>query len=309
MSKERRLGRGLEALLGDLNQGQSPADEQAGDGASLPQLNVYEIDSNPFQPRREFEPAELDSLCESLKQHGLLQPVTVRRVGERFQLVAGERRLRAAIKAGWSTVPAQVIEADDRQMVELAIIENLQRRDLNALEKAASFQQYLERFECTQEELAARLQLDRSTVANLIRLLELPGDVQDALRRGAISAGHARALLPLGEEHEQQMMCQRIEREGLSVRAVEGLVQEALLATEGGLGVVTAEGESRPAPRTKSQQLASLEQDFKLALGMRVELKQSAAGKGKLTIHFGSHDDFERLRERLMGQYPRQQAG
>ena len=134
---------------------------------------------------------------------GCLQPVVVRRVDDRYQLIAGERRLRAAKQAGWTDVPVNIIEADDRQTAELAIVENLQRKDLNPLEKAASFQRYLEQYGCTQEELAGRLKLDRSTIANLIRLLELPEPVQDAVRQGKITPGHARALLPLGEEREQ----------------------------------------------------------------------------------------------------------
>ena len=165
-------------------------------------------------------------------EHGLIQPLLVRRAGQRFQLIAGERRLRAAIKAGWTEIPVRVREADDRQMAELAIVENLQRKDLNPLEKAASFDRYLEEYQCTQEELAGRLSIDRSTIANLIRLLELPGTVQDAIRGGTVSQGHARALLPLGDESEQVAFCQRIQKEGLSVRAVEQLVQEQIHSGE-----------------------------------------------------------------------------
>ena len=177
-------------------------------------VNVRQIDSNPAQPRQDFDPKDMQSLAESISTHGLLQPVVVRQVHERYQLVAGERRLRAAIQAGWVDVPVNVVEADDRQMAELAIVENLQRKDLNPLEKAASFQKYLDQYGCTQEELAGRLKLDRSTIANLIRLLELPEPVQDAIRRGKITQGHARALLPLGDEREQIEFCRRIEREG-----------------------------------------------------------------------------------------------
>ena len=152
MTKERRLGRGLEALLGRAAGSTAPsappqAPATAGAGAppadGLLQVNVYEIDNNPFQPRRDFDEAEIDELADSLQQHGMIQPLVVRRHGDRYQLIAGERRLRAAIKAGWQQVPVQVREADDRQMAELAIVENLQRKDLNALEKAPSFQQYL----------------------------------------------------------------------------------------------------------------------------------------------------------------------
>ena len=179
-----------------------------------PGVSVRQIDSNPAQPRQDFDPEEMRSLAESISAHGLLQPVVVRQVQDRYQLVAGERRLRAAVQAGWADVPVNVVEADDRQMAELAIVENLQRKDLNALEKAASFQKYLDQYGCTQEELAGRLKLDRSTIANLIRLLELPEPVQDALRRGRITQGHARALLPLGDEREQIEFCRRISARG-----------------------------------------------------------------------------------------------
>ena len=185
----------------------------------------------------------------------------MRRVHDRYQLVAGERRLRAAIQAGWVDVPVNVIEADDRQMAELAIVENLHRKDLNPLEKAASFQKYLEQYGCTQEELAGRLKLDRSTIANLIRLLELPEAVQEAIRRGKITQGHARALLPLGDEHEQIEFCQRIQREGLNVRQTEVLVQETIDAAdrEPLAAVETPAPEKPPVrPGPKNEHIAAL---------------------------------------------------
>ena len=218
MNLQRRLGRGLEALLGQPL-GTVQTDDAAPQSFDAPvalqespvpgplQLSVYDIDSNPYQPRQNLDESEIDALAASIHNHGLLQPLVVRQVGSRYQLIAGERRLRAAIKAGWTHVPVHLREADDRQMAELAIIENLQRKDLNALEKAASFNNYLSMYGCTHEELAARLSLDRSTISNLIRLLELPQAVQQALREGAISAGHARALLPLGDEVRQMDFC------------------------------------------------------------------------------------------------------
>ncbi len=172
-----------------------PTDEPAGEML----IDVDQIDENPFQPRREFGEAEIASLAESLKQHDMLQPVLVRRHGDRWQLISGERRLRAAVRAGWTSIPARQREADDRLVAELAIVENLQRKDLNPIEKALSFQRYLEEHHCTQEDLGNRLKIDRSTIANLLRLLELPEPVQAALGSGKISAGHARALLPLGD--------------------------------------------------------------------------------------------------------------
>jgi ParB family chromosome partitioning protein len=298
VSKERRLGRGLEALLGGALPAVAANDSTAG---GLAQVSVYEIEGNPFQPRRDFDDADIQALADNLKQFGLLQPIVVRQAGGRYQLIAGERRLRAAIKAGWARVPAQVLAADDRQVAEMAIVENLHRRDLNALEKAASFQQYLERYQCTQEDLAGRLNLDRSTVANLIRLLELPQAVQDALRAGVITQGHARALLPLGDESEQVAFCGRIQAEGLSVRATEEAVQQIIRAAdEEPLLIVTRDGEHRPAKR-RSSQLAALEQAFKAALGTRVEVTQGKQGRGKIVIHFASHDEFDRLQGLLSG--------
>jgi ParB family chromosome partitioning protein len=318
VSKERRLGRGLEALLGrSLEPAVQAADGgwHAGDGSpaaaapaaagspgaagGLLQLSVYEIDANPFQPRRDFDDADIQSLSDSIHDHGLLQPIVVRQVAGRYQLIAGERRLRAAIKAGCNQVPAHLVQADDRQASELAIVENLQRKDLNPLEKAASFQQYLKRYGCTQEELAGRLKIDRSTVANLIRLLELPETVQDAVRNGAITQGHARALLPLGDEHEQVAFCDRIQVEGLSVRATEEQVQDQIRqADEEPLVVITEEGEVRQPVRRNSH-LTSLEQTFRAALGTKVEVKQGGKGRGKIIIHFASHEEFDRLQELL----------
>jgi len=335
VTKERRLGRGLEALLGLPFGAQAPAaesmpetssgeweapatpatpamlgDNQPAEMVSMENqggathVSVYDIDTNPYQPRTEFGEDELIELTESLQQHGLMQPVVVRRFGDRFQLIAGERRWRAATRAGWTHVPAVVREADDRQVAELTIVENLQRKDLGPLEKAASFHRYLDTFQCTQEELARRLSIDRSTVANLIRLLELPEGVREALRQQKITAGHARALLPLGEEREQLAFCQRIQQEQLSVRATEQLVGETLQASDHSpLGVFTGEGDSTAQPRSRrSDNLADLNQQLRLALGTKVDVRQSAKGRGKITIHFTSHEEFDRLRALLCGQ-------
>jgi len=318
MSKERRLGRGLAALLGGpleegidhsggssgesaIGQGTDPSETRTSDhgvSESLLRLNVYEIDDNPFQPRRDFSESEIASLAESLKEHSMLQPVLVRRRGERYQLISGERRLRAAIQAGWSTVPAQVREADDRLVAELAIVENLQRKDLNPVEKALSFKRYLEEHGSSQEDLARRLKIDRSTIANLMRLLELPETVLEALRSGHLSPGHARALLPLGEEPLQIEFCDRIRQEGLSVRAVESLVHERIQEEDGPVvGVV--DGTSNTRQRTRSDQVASLEQELRIALGTKVEIRQGGRGRGRIVVHFKNHDEFERIRSIL----------
>jgi len=315
MQPQRRLGRGLEALLGGHSavspQPQLAIHQPDGQPNGEPlKLSVYEIDNNPYQPRRDFEEIEIAQLAESIEQHGLLQPIVVRRLGERYQLISGERRLRAAIKAGWPDVPVYIREADDRQLAELAIVENLQRKDLNALEKAASFQRYLDQYGCTQEELAARLAVDRSTISNLIRLLELPVMVQAALRSGAITQGHARALLPLGDDHLQVALCTRIQIEGLSVRAAEELVNEMIVSEEAEVPAVAQNGptsatntvvgsSATKARRTRGGQIASLEQELRAALGTKVEIRQTANGRGKIVVHFASSSEFDRLREVL----------
>ena len=350
MTKERRLGRGLEALLGQLPgwNGANPpgpalvvppghhvpavggsADDNPGPAtipirpltespvplqdpsaaAAVPsdpasaaplKLPIESIQHNPHQPRQDFDTGELQHLADSITSHGLLQPVVVRPWEGCYQLIAGERRLRAARLAGWTDVPVTIVEADDRQTAELAIVENLQRKDLNALEKAASFQRYLDQYGGTQEELAGRLKLDRSTIANLIRLLELPGPVQDALRRGKITQGHARALLPLGDEREQVSFSERIQKEGLNVRQTEALVQEAIAAADGGpVGVVGRDGTIEKPARRTSDHVAALEQEFRTALGVRVKITHDARGRGKVVIAFASHEEFDQIRRHI----------
>lgn len=317
MTNPRRLGRGLEALLGrpmpagTEGEGNEPTAHANPRGDGLAQVHVYEIENNPFQPRRDFDEAAIDELSESLKQHGMIQPLVVRRDGSRYQLISGERRLRAAIKAGWEQVPVHVKQVDDRQMSEVAIVENLQRKDLNPLEKAASFQQYLERYGCTQEELANRLNIDRSTISNLIRLLELPEVIQQSLRSGKLTQGHARALLPLGDEHEQLAFCQRIQQESLSVRATEELVQQNIhQADHEPLAVIGLGATQRPkSAKQPGRHAGALEQELRTALGTKVELKQRAAGRGQIVIHFASADEFERLRSQLCGKRASSKAG
>jgi ParB family transcriptional regulator, chromosome partitioning protein len=329
VTKDRRLGRGLAALLGtpaedsvasETNEGgpvraaargepaesrpqlrlhaASDEDSQTGEEPEdrLLHLRVDEIDDNPFQPRRDFRHQEIASLAESLKTHEMLQPILVRRIGDRYQLISGERRLRAAVHAGWSTVPARLREADDRLVAELAIVENLQRKDLNAVEKAMSFKRYLDQHACTQEDLARRLQIDRSTIANLIRLLELPETVLESLRSDTISAGHARALLPLGDEGRQIEFTRRIIEEGWTVRDAERLVAEHIAKED---GPPPAAPQATPRKRGKSDHVAALEQQLRMALGTKVEIRQTRSGRGRLVIHFTDHDEFERIMAHL----------
>ena len=327
MTRERRLGRGLAALLGqneDELHGDPPKRLPTGTVASsvarppslsearevepidtpqpsekqLLMLAVHDIDDNPFQPRRDFSESEIASLAESLKEHDMLQPVLVRRIGSRWQLISGERRLRAAIRAGWTQVPAQVRQADDRLVAELAIVENMQRQDLNPIEKALSFRRYLDEHHSTQEELAKRLKIDRSTIANLLRLLELPTAVQSELQSGVITAGHARALLPLGDEAEQVAFARRIRDEGLSVRDTERQVAEKLQLEDG--SVPAAGAKRKKGGRTRSHHLASLEQRLRIALGTKVDIRLGNRGRGQLVVQFRGNDEFERLTELLL---------
>lgn len=305
MNRSKRLGRGLEALLGVVSDNDSRAPQgphDAGQPATesttsgIVHLSVYEIDDNPFQPRREFSESEIGSLAESLKEHDILQPILVRVVDGRYQLISGERRLRAAIQANWQTIPARIRQADDRLVAELAIVENLQRKDLNPIEKAMSFRRYIDQHQCTQEDLAARLKLDRSTISNLIRLLELPTNIQDALSRSEISAGHARALLPLGEEAIQIEFCDRIRAERWSVRETERTVSERVNSDEQIIPFQQATRTRRP----RNPQIDAIERQLKLALGTKVRVRQNARGRGQIQIEFANPAEFERLQAILL---------
>lgn len=302
MTRERRLGRGLEALL---SQAPPAAAADAMPAAASPspsegtpaQLSVYDIERNPYQPRRTFNDEEIASLAASIEEHGLLQPVVVRKVGESYQLISGERRLRAAIVAGLKEIPVLRRDADDRETAELAIVENMQRKDLNAIEKAISFRRYLDEYSCTQEELAGRLGIDRSTIANLIRLLDLPEAVQKHIGEGTVTQGHARALLPLADEALQAELCRRIQAEEMSVRATERLVQEMLREEEPveTFGVVGAGGEAKRAAPQRSSNVAELEDELAAALGAKVEIRQTARGGGRIIVTFKNPDEFDRL--------------
>lgn len=332
MSNQRRLGRGLEALLGrSLDEpAPGPVGASAVDDAIAQQpatgddpahagrdesgqlwLDLGVIQPNPHQPRKHFDEGEIADLADSIREHGMMQPLVVRKAAaadgqSTYELIAGERRLRAAQAAAWERVPVQLREVSDQQMAELAIVENIQRKDLNALEKAGCFQQYLEDYRCTQEDLAKRIHVDRSTIANLIRLLELPAAVKAMLTAGDLTQGHARALLPLGDEAEQVAFAERIKRDRLSVRATEQDVQNHIHQLDDELlRVVGEDGVSRkPSRKPRSEQVAALEQELQMAVGTKVALQQNAKGKGKITLHFADAEEFDRLRALLLGEEP-----
>jgi ParB family chromosome partitioning protein len=291
----RRLGRGLNALIGIGSFGDSAA--AAADNQS--DIHVELIERNPFQPRADFDQAALNELADSIRQHGVLQPLLVRQVGEMYQLVAGERRWIAAKKAGLETVPCRVLELSDQQVCEVSLEENLKRQDLNVLEKAAAFQDYLTRFQCVPEELARRLSLDRSTVVNMIRLLELPEAVKVLVRNGELSASHAKALLSLPEEHQIGLTAM-ILKEGWSVRKTE----EAVRALQQNSDTIPfpgpdAGGESRPKASAVTNHILSLQDQLRDLLGAKVEIKLKGKEAGKIVIEFASNDEFEALLGRL----------
>jgi ParB family transcriptional regulator, chromosome partitioning protein len=263
-------------------------------GRNTLELSVYDIDNNPFQPRRKFNEEEIAALGESIREHEQLQPILVRRVGTRFQLISGERRLRATIHAGLKTIRAEVREADDRLVAELAIVENLQRKDLDAIEKALSFRRYIDEHQCKQDDLARRLKIDRSTIANLMRLLELPEQIQQWIQNDSITAGHARALLPLGDEKQQLRFATMIKEENWNVRETESRVAEQLQSEDGVIAgsIATARASSR---KRTTPQIAALEQQLRLSLGTKTEIRQSATGRGKISITFTNNDEFERI--------------
>ena len=278
-----KLGRGLASLLKT-----DTPDQPGGDLAYIP---ITQIDPNPYQPRRDMEDAELGGLVDSIRENGVLQPVLVRRVGESYQLVAGERRWRASMQAGLEVLPAKVVEVDDQKMVEMAIIENLQREDLNPIDKAEAFRSHLQRFGVTQEVLAQRIGLDRATVANLMRLLDLPEAIQALVRAGKLAMGHARALLAVADPDRQVEIAQRVVAEGLSVRRVEQLAAG---------GPATPPDTKRPQRSRKSAHIENLELQIKKRLGTPVMIRLSRrTGQGQIVIEFRSNDEFERLYKQL----------
>jgi ParB family chromosome partitioning protein len=290
---KRRLGRGLDALLGREQGGLEPG---AFDAAELIHIPVDQIDPNPFQPRKDFEPAELASLADSLRQHGMLQPVIVRQVNERYQLIAGERRLRASIEAQLHEIPARVFDLDDQRVTELAMVENLQREDLNAIEKATAFRDYLTLYGGTQEELASRLGLDRSTVSNLIRLLDLPEEIRQAVLSKKISQGHARALLGLPDPDQMLGACRRVIADNLSVRQTEALV---------------ASGEPTPArtrvrkdsaeEAVKAPHILEMEGHLRGRFGTPVLIRVKNHDKGQIVIDYNNQEEYDRVMSMIRG--------
>lgn len=285
MAKRKALGRGLSSLIPVSG---IVEDSQSG----LLVVPLETISPNPHQPRSRVDQEKLEELADSIRQHGLIQPLIVTQTapGE-YSLIAGERRWRAATLAGLRELPVVVKEASPQDMLELAIIENVQRDDLNAIEEAVAYQQLIDEFGMTQEEVAKRVGKSRPTVANLVRLLNLESDVQAAVVEGHMSGAHARALLPLPTPESQTAVMQTIVKNGLSVRQVEALVKKMLAG-------------SKPRPKQAkriSPEMAALADEISQSLGTRVDLQGGPKG-GKLVIHYYSDEELQAIYESIVGQ-------
>jgi ParB family transcriptional regulator, chromosome partitioning protein len=285
-----RLGRGLNALLGSSSDAGVPAAGIKLHSPEQDEISVELIERNPFQPRREFDQRAIDELAESVRKHGVLQPLLVRPKGDGYELIAGERRWRASRQVGLETVPCRVVQLDDRQVCEAAIEENLKREDLNVIEKAVAFKDYLANFGGTIEDLARQLSMNRSTISNMLRLLELPEAVQTAVRQDRISGGHARALLPLSVDQQAELAAQ-IEKQQLSVRKTEEAVRELLKPSGEGSAAKAAKNEKPDL----TPHVLGLQDNLREQYAAKVEIKLKKANAGQFVIHFSSNDDFERI--------------
>jgi ParB family transcriptional regulator, chromosome partitioning protein len=298
--KPRHLGRGLQSLLSPITStpvhvtapsdpqqivGKYPVDKELASG--LMSLSLDSLLPNPYQPRTEWDDTQLQALAESIRVNGVIQPVIVRAVDGKYQVIAGERRLRAARLAGLEAIPAVVKTATDAEMLEIALVENIHRMDLNPVERAQAYQNYLKEFSLSQAEAAGRLGEDRSVIANYVRLLELPGDIKKMLVERQLSMGHARAILSLPTDELRRKLANRAMAGRLSVREVERLVRTY---TEG------AGGDKVRVERPKAAHIVDLENRLTRTLGTKVNIETVKSGKrGKVVIEFYSVDDFERI--------------
>ena len=303
MSKTPRgLGKGLGALLGestDISNFRKPVEyinktvvtsEQTQNSADIMLIPVDMIEPNPFQPRSTFDPAAMEELAESIRTLGLIQPITVRKKSpDRYQIISGERRFRASRLAGLTEMPAYIRETDDQGMLEMAIVENIQRENLDPIEIALSYQRLSEECDLTQEQMAARVGKKRASVTNYLRLLKLPAKVQHDLKVGLLSVGHAKVLLGIEDESIQEKLCDLVIKDGLSVRQLEDRIRKA--------------GKEEPSKTPQEQELP--DDYFKVLeivgkyFGNSISLKRSSTGKGTMTIHFSSDEEISRFLKAL----------
>ena len=296
MAKRTALGKGLGALIPGADSADKPIAESHPLHAErghrqIVEIPIDEIEPNPHQPRTDFDPKAVRELAQSIREKGILQPIAVRRFGSGYQLIAGERRFRAARMAECAVVPAIVMDVGtDQEMMELSLIENIQRENLNPIEEAKAYRMLIDECFLTQDEVAQRVGKDRSTIANTLRLLALAAEVLDALQAGQISAGHARTLLGVDDADRQIALCQQIVAQGISVRRTEALVK-----------ALKEKAEQKKPTRSKDPNLLSLEEDLQRYLGTSVNINRRGS-KGKIEIEFYSNDDLDRVLELLRNE-------
>jgi len=287
MSNKERLGRGLESLLGEAIGIES--------SEKVMNLSITDIHPNEAQPRKQFNQPQMETLSQSIQEHGILQPIIVRPTNKGYKIIAGERRWRASKQLGLKNIPAIVKSTDGLKTIELALVENIQREDLNPIEKAMAFSELKSNFGLTQEQIAIKVGQDRSTIANTIRLLDLPEEIQGYVSRGTISMGHARSLLSLKDANKQKILSERIAGEGLSVRDVELIVsgKKPLMVPKKG------DNGGRPVSvMEKPPQVLSLEDRLRRTIGAKVAIKEKN-GKGKIIIEFSNNAQFESILSKL----------
>jgi ParB family chromosome partitioning protein len=274
---KKALGRGLDALIP-----KRPLDEKKGPYQQIP---ISKIKPNPSQPRKIFRPEDLQELTQSIKEKGVLQPIIVRKKGDGWEIIAGERRFRASQKLGLLTIPAKEIEASDVEALEWSLIENLQRTDLSPLEEAEGYQRLQEEFEMTQEQIALKVGKDRATVANALRLLRLIPEVKSLIASGKLTAGHAKVLAALPNPADQRKWAERIVRDGYSVREVEKWLQEQKGPTK----------KTKNAPKTKDPNILKLEEGLRHWLGTKVSVRPSGRQRGTVSFEYYTLDDLDRI--------------
>lgn len=297
--KRAALGKGLSALLENSDTDITTSDSGKGLVGAISMLDIESIEANPFNPRTNFERDALEELSASIATHGIIQPLTVRKLGrDKYQLISGERRFRASQLAGLKEVPAYVRVANDQAMLEMALVENIQRQDLNPIEVALSYQRLIEECNLTQDQLGQKVAKSRSSITNHLRLLKLPAEIQAGVKQGQISMGHARALVSAKDEDTQSLLFQRTVQDELSVRELEALMRGEDIRT----GVPSTSAGTKPS-NGKKIMYSSDELTFKDKLSDRldtkVELKKSTNGSGKIVVSFSSEIDLNRIMELL----------
>lgn len=292
-NKRSALGKGLGALLG----AESNSSVSKGEAGSISMILISEIEANPFNPRTHFEREALEELSQSISIHGIIQPLTVRKVGQdKYQLISGERRFRASQLAGLTEVPAYIRVANDQTMLEMALVENIQREDLNSIEVALSYQRLIEECSLTQDQLSQKVAKSRSSITNFLRLLKLPAEIQAGVRDNKISMGHARALVSAGDEAQQISIFNQIVAHGLSVRDTEALVKGELALLK---PIQEKELGKKSKTDTISEKQFVFKEHFSDRLATKVDIKKASNGSGSIVLKFNSENDLNRIIELL----------